>query len=45
MKLNLIQKPNEEIISVQDAKRYMRIDQDYDDGLIGFFIKATREAM
>ena len=45
MKLTLLEKPQQEIISLSEAKHYIRVDQDYDDGLINTFISATREAM
>lgn len=45
MQLNLIEKPKEEVITLEEAKHYLRIDQDCDDSLIKTFISATREAM
>jgi hypothetical protein len=45
MQLNLIEKPASEIITLEEAKIYLRIDHDFDDNLIAGFIKSTREAM
>lgn len=45
MKLTLLEAPQSEIISLKDAKQYMRINHDCDDNLIDIFIKATREAI
>lgn len=45
MQLNLIKKPSCEIITLEEAKNYLRIDHDYDDDLILNFIQATREAI
>ncbi|MDR3187465.1 MAG: head-tail connector protein [Holosporaceae bacterium] len=45
MQLNLIKKPESEIISLQETKNYLRIDHDFDDTLIVNTIKSTREAL
>jgi hypothetical protein len=45
IQLNLIEKPSQEIITLDEAKNYLRIDHDFDDNLILSFIKSTREAM
>ena len=45
MQLNLIEAPSDEIITLKEAKNYLRIDHDFDDNLISAFIKSTREAM
>lgn len=45
MQLKLVQAPASEIITLEEAKNYLRIDHNYDDGLLLGFIKATREAM
>ncbi|MDR1375201.1 MAG: head-tail connector protein [Holosporaceae bacterium] len=45
MQLNLIKKPENEIISLAEAKNYLRIDHDFDDTLIVGTIKSTREAL
>ncbi|MDR1982794.1 MAG: head-tail connector protein [Holosporaceae bacterium] len=45
MELNLIEKPSSEIITLEEAKNYLRIDHDFDDNLILSFIRSTREAM
>jgi hypothetical protein len=45
MQLTLIEKPSGEIISLEEAKNYLRIDHDFDDDLLSMMIKSTREAM
>lgn len=45
MKLILKEEPQEEIITLQEAKNYLRINHDFDDELIKMFIKSTRTAM
>ncbi|MDR2067793.1 MAG: head-tail connector protein [Holosporaceae bacterium] len=45
MQLNLIKKPESEIISLQETKNYLRLDHDFDDNLIASTIKSTREAL
>lgn len=45
MKLVLKEEPQEEIITLQEAKNYLRINHDFDDELIKMFIKSTRAAM
>lgn len=45
MKLTLLEKTKQELISLAEAKNYIRIDQNCDDNLIDTFISATREAM
>ncbi|MDR0555393.1 MAG: head-tail connector protein [Holosporaceae bacterium] len=45
MQLNLIERPSEEIVTLGEAKNYLRVDHDFDDMLIGGLIKSTREAI
>jgi hypothetical protein len=45
MRLNLIEKPASEIITLEETKNYLRIDHDFDDHLISSLIKSTREAI
>ena len=45
MQLTLLERPNQEIITLAEAKNYLRINQDCDDSLIETMIAATREAM
>jgi hypothetical protein len=45
MQLNLIEKPSDEIITLEETKNYLRIDHNFDDNLILCLIKSTREAM
>lgn len=45
MQLSLVEKPREEIVSLEEAKNYLRINHDFDDSLLDLFIKSTREAM
>ena len=45
MQLILVQKPTVEIITLNEVKNYLRIDNDYDDILLEMLIKSTREAM
>ena len=45
MKLILKEEPKEEIITLEEAKNYLRINHDFDDELIKMFIKSTRCAM
>ncbi|MDR2724450.1 MAG: head-tail connector protein [Holosporaceae bacterium] len=45
MQLNLLEKPSDEIITLEETKNYLRIDHDFDDNLILAFIKSTREAI
>lgn len=45
MQLNLVKKPTCEIVTLEEAKNYLRIDHNYDDDLILNFIQATREAI
>jgi uncharacterized phage protein (predicted DNA packaging) len=43
--LRLIEAAVDEIISLKEAKEYLRIDHDFDDEVITTLIKSTREAM
>ena len=45
MQLNLIKKPENEILSLEETKNYLRIDHDFDDTLIANTVKSTREAL
>lgn len=45
MKLILKEEPKEEIITLEEAKNYLRIDHNFDDDLIEMLIKSTRCAM
>jgi uncharacterized phiE125 gp8 family phage protein len=45
MQLNLIERPAEEIISLEETKNYLRIDHNFDDALILNLIRSTREAV
>lgn len=45
MKLVLIKQPTDEIISLREAKNYLRIDHNFDDELLKMLIKSTRTAM
>ncbi len=45
MNLTLIKKSDEVITSLKDAKNYLRVDHDFDDGTIKLIIKATQEAL
>ncbi|MDR0968397.1 MAG: head-tail connector protein [Holosporaceae bacterium] len=45
MQLNLIEQPASEIVTLGEAKNYLRIDHDFDDNLILNLIKSTREAI
>lgn len=45
MELNLIEKSTSEIISLKEAKNYLRVDHDFDDCLISGMIRATRDAI
>lgn len=45
MQLNLIEAPASEIITLEETKKYLRIDHDFDDNLIVMLIKSTREAI
>lgn len=45
MKLTLKEGPKEEIVTLEEAKNYLRINHDFDDDLIRLFIKSTRAAM
>lgn len=45
MQLNLLEKNEQELISLPEAKNYIRVEQNCDDNLIKTFISATREAM
>ena len=45
MQLSLVEKPREEIVSLEEAKNYLRISHDFDDQLLNMIIKSTREAM
>lgn len=45
MQLSLVEKPKDEIVSLSEAKNYLRIDHDFDDSLLDMIIKSTREAM
>lgn len=45
MKLVLVNRPDTEIITLEEAKNYLRVDHDLDDDLIKMLIKSTRIAM
>ena len=45
MKLELIQQPDIEIVSLQEAKEYLGISHDFEDDMLKFLIKSTREAI
>lgn len=45
MKLILKEEPKEEIVTLAEAKNYLRVNHDFDDELIQMFIKSTRIAM
>lgn len=45
MELSLLEKNEQELVSLDEVKNYIRIDQSCDDNLINTFISATREAM
>jgi hypothetical protein len=45
MQLSLVEKPREEIVSLEEVKNYLRISHDFDDSLLDLIIKSTREAM
>jgi len=45
MKLELVQQPDTEIISLQEVKDYLNISHDFEDDMLKFLIKATREAI
>lgn len=45
MELTLLEKSEQELVSLDEVKNYIRIDQSCDDNLINTFISATREAM
>jgi hypothetical protein len=45
MKLELIQQPDVEIVSLQEAKEYLGISHDFEDDMLKFLIKSTREAI
>jgi hypothetical protein len=45
MQLNLIEGSSGEIVTLEEAKNYLRIDHDFDDNLISVLIKSTREAL
>ncbi|MDR1561240.1 MAG: head-tail connector protein [Holosporaceae bacterium] len=45
MQLVLIKEPESEIITLEEAKEYLRIDHDFDNALISNLIKTTRETM
>jgi len=45
MQLKLLEQPKQEIITLEEAKNYLRINQNCDDNLIKTMISATREAM
>ncbi|MDR1551673.1 MAG: head-tail connector protein [Holosporaceae bacterium] len=42
MQLNLIEKSSEEIITLEEAKNYLRVSHDFDDHLINGLIKSAR---
>ncbi len=45
MRLELIQQPDVEIVSLQEAKEYLGISHDFEDDMLKFLIKSTREAI
>lgn len=45
MQLTLIEHPAQEIISLKQAKDYLRVEHDFDDALISSLIRSTRELM
>lgn len=45
MRLNLLEKPKEELISLSEAKGYLHVSHNCDDDLIKFLIKSNREAI
>lgn len=45
MQLSLVEKPHEEIVSLEETKNYLRISHDFDDSLLEIMIRSTREAM
>ena len=45
MHLVLTEEPKQEIISLREAKNYLRVDHDFDDELITELIKTSRELM
>jgi len=45
MMLTLIRKPMSEIVTLEEAKNYLRVDHNFDDDLIKGLIKSTRQAM
>lgn len=45
MNLTLIEASKKNIVSLEEAKNYLRVDHEFDDGLINVLIKATQEAL
>jgi uncharacterized phiE125 gp8 family phage protein len=45
MELSLVSGTNNEIVSLEETKNYLRIDHDFDDSLLKMLITSTREAM
>ncbi len=45
MKLELIEQPNEEIITLQEVKDYLNINHNFEDSMLKLLIKSTREAI